>query len=64
MNMIIKLYLLVVGHITEVFLAGFSPIRPQDCKRAVPIGMLLECDLLGGPQIPRFRHFHDLVRGS
>jgi hypothetical protein len=42
-----KLFLLIIRHLTNVSLARFDPIRPQDCKIVDQSSALLACDLCG-----------------
>jgi hypothetical protein len=47
LNTLIKLFLLIIRHLTNVSLAWFDPIRPQDCIIADQSSALLACDLCG-----------------
>ena len=47
MNILIKLFLLIIRHLTNLSLAWFDPIRPQDFIIVDQSSALLACDLCG-----------------
>jgi hypothetical protein len=66
-----KIFLLFIRHLTNLSLAWFDPIRPQDCIVADQSSALLACDLCGESQMSmsdvgkkwREGHFGGAVKG-
>jgi hypothetical protein len=46
-----KIFLLFIRHLTNLSLAWFDPIRPQDCIIVDQSSALLACDLCGESQM-------------